>query len=220
MSNTFVLNAQTREAQGKGASRRLRRAGMVPGIVYGAHRDAQSIAVPANELRSSLEHEAFFSHILTLKVDGKEESVVLKDLQRHPAKQEIWHIDLLRVVANEAIRVNVPLHFIGEDVAPGVKQGGGIVDHLRNEIEIECLPANLPEFIEVDISSLELDQSVHLSEVALPEGVTSVDLTHENDVSLVSILHRRTEEELEEPAEEGGEEAAEGGEGEAEEGDE
>lgn len=211
MSDTFVLNAEPRKAQGKGASRRLRREGKVPGIVYGARREAQPIAVPANELKSSLEYEAFFSHILTLRLNGREESVVLKDLQRHPAKQEIRHLDLLRVVANEAIRVHVPLHFIGEDVAVGVKRDGGIIDHLRNEIEIECLPAQLPEYIEVDISELGMDESVHISDLTLPEGVTSIDLAHENDVSLVSILPRRAEEAA---GEEEGEEAAEGGEGE------
>lgn len=211
MSDTFVLNAEPRKAQGKGASRRLRREGKVPGIVYGARREAQPIAVPANELKSSLEYEAFFSHILTLRLNGREESVVLKDLQRHPAKQEIRHLDLLRVVANEAIRVHVPLHFIGEDVAVGVKRDGGIIDHLRNEIEIECLPAQLPEYIEIDISELGMDESIHISDLTLPEGVTSIDLAHENDASLVSILPRRAEEAA---SEEEGEEAAEGGEGE------
>lgn len=208
MSDTFVLNAEVREAQGKGASRRLRRAGKVPGIVYGAHREAQAIAVPANELKSSLEYEAFFSHILTLKLGGKQEQVVLKDLQRHPAKQEIWHLDLLRVVANEAIRVHVPLHFIGEDVAPGVKRDGGIIDHHRNELEIECLPANLPEYIEVDISELALDESIHLSELPLPEGVSSVDLAHEHDLALVSILPPRVEAAIEEEEAAGEEEGA------------
>jgi len=198
MSDTFVLNAEVREAQGKGASRRLRRAGRVPGIVYGARRDAQAISVPFNELKSSLEYEAFFSHILTLKLGGKEEQVVIKDLQRHPAKQEIWHIDLLRVVADEPIRVNVPLHFIGEEEAPGVKIDGGVIDHHRNEIELECLPGDLPEFVEVDISKLGLDESIHLSELTLPGRVTSIDLEHENDIALVSILAPRVEAEIEE----------------------
>ena len=198
MSDTFVLNAEVREAQGKGASRRLRRAGRVPGIVYGARRDVQAISVPSNELKSSLEHEAFFSHILTLKLGGKEEQVVIKDLQRHPAKQEIWHIDLLRVVADEPIRVNVPLHFVGEEEAPGVKIDGGVIDHHRNEIELECLPGDLPEYVEVDISKLGMDESIHLSELTLPERVTSIDLEHENDIALVSILAPRVETEIEE----------------------
>jgi len=146
-----------------------------------------------NELLKQLENEAFYSHILTVELDGKTEQAVLKDLQRHPAKPFILHLDLMRVSAGEKIRVNVPLHFIGEDVAPGVKIGGGIVTHAVTEVEVSCLPKDLPEYIEVDLSALELGESLHLSDLKLPPGVELVQLLQgeEHDVAVAAIQATR-----------------------------
>ncbi len=188
MSDNFVLEAEPRTDLGKGASRRLRRAGMVPAVIYGAGKDSVSISLKHNELRHSLENEAFYSHILTVKLGKKEEQAILKDLQRHPSKPVIMHMDLQRVSANERIRVHAPLHFMNEESAPGVKEGG-LVSHSQTEIEITCLPKDLPEYIEVDLGTLELDASIHLSEIPLPADVEAVELTHGegHDPSIVSI---------------------------------
>ena len=188
MSDNFVLEAEPRTDLGKGASRRLRRTGMVPAVIYGAGKDPVSISLKHNELWHSLENEAFYSHILTVKLGKKEEQAILKDLQRHPSKPVLMHMDLQRVSANEKIRVHAPLHFMNEDTAPGVK-AGGLVSHSQTEIEITCLPKDLPEYIEVDLGALELDASIHLSEISLPAGVEAVELTHGegHDPSIVSI---------------------------------
>jgi len=193
MSSEFVLTAEPRTEQGKGASRRLRREGKVPAILYGAGKDPVPLSVNHNELLKQLENEAFYSHILTVELDGKTEQAVLKDLQRHPAKPFILHLDLMRVSAGEKIRVNVPLHFIGEDVAPGVKIGGGIVTHAVTEVEVSCLPKDLPEYIEVDLSALELGESLHLSDLKLPPGVELVQLLQgeEHDVAVAAIQATR-----------------------------
>ncbi len=188
MSDNFVLEAEPRTDLGKGASRRLRRTGMVPAVIYGAGKDPVSISLKHNELWHSLENEAFYSHILTVKLGKKEEQAILKDLQRHPSKPVLMHMDLQRVSANEKIRVHAPLHFMNEETAPGVK-AGGLVSHSQTEIEITCLPKDLPEYIEVDLGALELDASIHLSEISLPAGVEAVELTHGegHDPSIVSI---------------------------------
>lgn len=187
MTQAFVVEAETRKDQGTGASRRLRRAGKVPAIVYGGKGQPQPIAVSQNELGKQLKLEAFYSHILTLRLDGQDEQVVLKDLQRHPVRDEIiLHVDFQRVVADQLLRKRVPLHFIGEAGSPGVKTGGGMVEHFVNEVEVECLPANLPEYIEVDLSAIELNQVVHLSALKLPEGVTLIELKHGNDAAIAS----------------------------------
>lgn len=187
MAITFEIPAQSRSVKGKGASRRLRRTeDSVPGIVYGADKEAQPITVDHNYLIKALEHEAFYSHILTLKLDGKSEKVVLKDLQRHPFKPRVLHLDLLRVSAKDPLVMRVPLHFMGEDAAPGVT-AGGTVSHLLNDVEVKCLPANLPEYIEVDLSKLELDETLHLSHLKLPKGVELVALLHDDDRSVASI---------------------------------
>ncbi len=193
MSSEFVLTAEPRTEQGKGASRRLRREGKVPAILYGAGKDPVPLSLNHNELLKQLENEAFYSHILTVELDGKTEQAVLKDLQRHPAKPFILHLDLMRVSAGEKIRVNVPLHFVGEDVAPGVKIGGGIVTHAVTEVEISCLPKDLPEYIEVDLSTLELGESLHLSDLKLPPGVELVQLLQgeEHDVAVAAIQATR-----------------------------
>lgn len=202
MSVDFILNAETRSDMGKGASRRLRRAGKVPAILYGAGKEPTSISLQHNELAHQLENEAFFSHILTVKVDGKDESAILKDLQRHPGKPIILHADFLRVSATEKIRVNVPLHFVNAETAPGVREGG-LVTHSITEAEVACLPKDLPEFIEVDLGSLELNAIFHLSEVVLPSDVEMVELSHGagHDQAVASIHLPRAAKEEEETTE-------------------
>ncbi|MCW8964705.1 MAG: 50S ribosomal protein L25/general stress protein Ctc [Gammaproteobacteria bacterium] len=219
MSVDFTVEAQVRADMGKGASRRLRHQGLVPGIVYGASKDPQSIALDHNKVIQHIEHEAFFSHILDLSVDGKSEKVVVKDMQRHPSKRAVLHMDFLRVSAKEAIRMNVPLHFTGEEIAPGIKTGGGIVSHLVTDVEISCLPSDLPEYIEIDMSSMNVGDSLHLSDIQLPKGVELVELSHgeEHDTAIANIHLPRAAVEEEEvvTAEEAGAESepeSEGGE--------
>lgn len=186
----FILNAELREDQGKGASRRLRHANKVPGIIYGAGKEAVAISVSHNELFHHLEHEAFYSHVLEIKVGKKTEKGILKDLQRHPAKPILLHFDILRVKAGEKLKTNVPVHFVNEDTCVGVK-AGGVVSHNVTELQIECLPKNLPEYIEVDMANVELGHAVHLSELQLPEGVELVthgelDAAHDQPVASVN----------------------------------
>lgn len=209
MSVTFELQAEPRADQGKGASRRLRRAGKLPAILYGADKEPQSITLDHNAVKLSLEHEAFYSHVLSIQLEGKTEKAILRDVQRHPCKPFILHLDLLRVSEDHAIRVHVPLHFINEETCVGVKTGGGMVSHQMVEVEVECLPRNLPEFIPVDVAALKVGDSLHLSELPLPEGVSIVALSHgpDHDLPVVSILKPRgTAAEEEGEAGEGGEE--------------
>lgn len=170
----FELNATTRTLQGSGASRRLRRAGKVPGIVYGAGAEAKAIDLDHNPLILALRKESFHSSVITLSIDGKEESVLLRDTQMHAYKPQVLHVDFQRVDANKPLHQKVPLHFINTDIAPGVKLGGGTVSHVMNEIDIACLPADLPEFIEVDLQNLQAGHSIHVSELKMPKGVTVV----------------------------------------------
>lgn len=187
MKAIYELSVETRQQYGKRASRRLRRlTKQVPGALYGAGKDTVSIQLSHNELWKALENEGFYSHILTLKLNGVEEKAVLKDLQRHPCKPAILHVDFLRINPKEKLTMHVPLHFKGGDQAPGLKQGGQI-SHLVNDVEIRCLPADLPEFIEVDLSHLELEQTVHLSELTPPPGVELVGLLHEQDPAVASL---------------------------------
>ncbi|MCG7997737.1 MAG: 50S ribosomal protein L25/general stress protein Ctc [Candidatus Thiodiazotropha taylori] len=209
MSANFEVNAEARSDTGKGASRRLRREGLVPGIVYGAHQDPTPITVPHNEIAHSLENEGFYSNLLELKLAGKSQTVVLKDLQRHPAKPFILHVDFQRVQADEKIKLHVPLHFINEATCPGIKSGGQ-ASHVMTDMEISCLPKDLPEFIEIDLGNLELGAVLHASEVTLPEGVDLI--THEgNEDPIVVTIHATHKGEEDEPTEsdEGGEESAE-----------
>jgi large subunit ribosomal protein L25 len=200
MAVSYTLTAELRNDQGKGASRRLRRTGKVPGIMYGAHQDPTSIVLDHNELVRNLANEAFYSHILTIKLPAGEQQAILKDVQRHPAEPRITHIDLQRVSENEEIRIHIPLHFINEAVSVGVKTQGGVVSHNMIEVEIACLPKHLPEFIEVDVAALEINQSLHLSDLKLPEGVRLPALAagKEHDLPVVAIHHARvtTEEDL------------------------
>ena len=193
MAISFNLSAEVRHDKGKGASRRLRRVGKVPGILYGAGEPPVELAFDHNELRHSLAHEAFYSHILKIKVDGGEHQAIVKDLQRHPAKPLIMHLDLLRVKDDVEIRVHVPLHFLGEKDAIGVKQQGGVVSRNLIEVEIACLPRYLPEYIDVDVANLEINHALHLSDLKLPEGVRIVQLAYgeEHDLPVVAIHHPR-----------------------------
>ena len=178
-NNDFILEASPRSDVGKGASRRLRRlAGEIPAIIYGAGKEPETVTIPHKDIARAVENEAFFSHIITLKVAGKDESVVIKDLQRHPAKPKIMHADFMRVSADHEITVKVTLHFVNEDTCPGVKLEGGIINHLMNDLEIICLPGKLPEYIEVFMAELHVGDSIHISDLALPEGVSSVELSH------------------------------------------
>jgi large subunit ribosomal protein L25 len=206
MSSEFSLNAERREGKGKGASRRLLRAGRLPAILYGGGQEATAISLRQNEILRNLENEAFFSHVLTIHLGGRQEKAVLRDMQRHPAKPVILHLDLQRVKEDEAVHMRVPLHFVGEDVAPGIKLQGGVASHLLTEVEVECLPSALPEYIDVDMSSLELNESIRVSDLTLPEGVSLLEV--DLDAMVVSISPARSAEEA--PAEA---EAAEGEEG-------
>ena len=213
--NIFELEAESRSDMGKGASRRLRRDGKVPAIMYGAEVDPQSITLVHSEIIKRLEHEAFYSHILTVNLDGKSTKAVLRDMQRHPAKPIIMHMDFQRVDENKAIHVNVPLHFVGADVAPGVK-ASGMVSHELIGVDLAVLPAHLPEFIEVDISAMNIGDALHLSDLTLPETGVLVELGRGegHDLPVVSIHAPRTVSDEEEQAaapEEGGEAATDEG---------
>ena len=190
MSTAFTLHAKGREDSGKGASRRLRRlAGEIPAIVYGGKKDPQSLSLIHKDVLKALENEAYYSHIISLDVDGKSQDVVLKDVQRHPAKTAILHLDFLRINKTTALTIRVPLHFINEDNCVGVKKEGGIISHTMSELEVQCLPKDLPEFIEVDVSELALGSTLHISDIKLPKGVESVALSHgsEHDLPVAAV---------------------------------
>ncbi len=177
MSDVFEVAAQPRSDTGKGASRRLRRTGMVPGIVYGGNAEPTMIAVRHNELERQLDYEAFYSSLLDLKLGDETTKVVLKDLQRHPAKPFLLHVDFLRVSSDEKLRLTIPIHFVNEQGCPGLKMGGTI-SHNITEIEVSCLPADLPEYLSVDMAEMNLGDVIHVSELKLPTGV---ELTHSLD---------------------------------------
>jgi large subunit ribosomal protein L25 len=200
MKTSFELVADPRDGvQGKGASRRLRRAGKVPAILYGGHQEPKQILLDHQNLLTLLVNEKFFSTILALKVNGQMQPAILKDVQRHPAKNQILHMDLQRVLENEKIRMRIPLHFKGAAAAPGVKTQGGVVSHLLNEVEVAVLPKDLPEYLELDLSTMEINQIRRLSDIPLPAGVELVQLLHGRDEAVVSIHHPRAEE-VEAPA--------------------
>ncbi len=192
MSTGFELSAQIRSSSGKAAARRMRHNNMVPGIIYGAGKEPEMITVVHDKILHALENEAFYSHILSIKLDnGQSESVVLKGVQRHVYKPKIEHVDFMRVKANEKLTMHIPLHYIGEEDAPGVKDEG-VISKLMVDIEVKCLPKDLPEFINVDISHLEVGQSLHISDIKLPHGV---ELAHEvdedHDQTIISIHEAR-----------------------------
>ncbi len=202
-NHSFELHAVPRADIGKGASRRLRHAGKLPAIIYGAGDAPQSVTFEHKDVRKATENEAFFSHILSIHIDGKVHNAVIKDMQRHPYKPQIMHMDLLRINMNEVMTMNVPLHFIGEEDAPGLKEGGSF-SHLLNSVEISCLPSKLPEYISVDVSGLSLNQMLHLSDLVLPEGVSLTELEGEdkNDLPVINISVMKVKEEPEPGAEE------------------
>ncbi|MEZ0121090.1 MAG: 50S ribosomal protein L25/general stress protein Ctc [Candidatus Reddybacter sp.] len=199
----FVLNAKARNDIGKGASRRLRRLdNQIPAIIYGLGETPESISLAANQLSHALDNEAFYSHIIELSLDGKSQNVILKDVQRHPAKAEILHVDFFRIDLTKKLTIRAPLHFINEEECHGVKMEGGQISHSMNELEIECLPADLPEYIEVDMSEITLGQTLHISDIKLPEGVVSVALTHgeDHDLPIAAVVKSKAIEEDEDVA--------------------
>ncbi len=193
MKTSFELDAEFRETQGKGASRRLRHEGKVPAILYGGHLGARALTLSHQKLALMLDNERFYSTILSLRVGDQNQAAILKDVQRHPFKNAIVHVDFQRVEENEKIRISIPLHFKGASVSPGVKNQGGLVSHMRTEVEVSCLPKDLPEFVEVDISGLSLNESIHLSQLKVPEGVILVEVAKE-DAAVVAIHSPRAEE--------------------------
>ena len=192
MNEDFNVTAETRKDVGKGASRRLRHAGRIPGVIYGAGQEAVSLTMNHDDILHHLEHEAFYSHILNVSVDGKAQKAVLKDVQRHPSKAKIMHVDFLRVSETDKIHMHVPLHFINEEVAPGVKIGGGLVSHLMSSVDIVCLAKDLPEYLEVDLGNLNTGESLHLSDIKLPDGVEIPALAQGPDHDLpVASIHAK-----------------------------
>ena len=197
MSVTFELKAEPRSDLGKGASRRLRRAGKVPAIVYGGGQDPQPLVLSHLDVLNQLKNEAVYSHVLTLNIGDRTESVVLRDMQRHPFKPTIQHMDFLRVSADRKLTVNVPLHFLNEESSRGIKQQGGVVSRALIDVEIACLPKDLPEFIEVDLADLAIGDALHLSDIRLPAGVELADHVvagSEQDAIVVSIQHAQGDE--------------------------
>ncbi|MFC3120613.1 50S ribosomal protein L25/general stress protein Ctc [Agaribacter flavus] len=185
----FTLDAEVRTDLGKGASRRLRHAGKVPAIIYGAGEEPVALTLEHNKVIQAQEFEAFYSHVLTINIDGKAVEAVVKDMQRHAYKPKVTHIDFQRVVAGEKLHTNVPVHFINEDTCKGIKLEGGHAEHHINDIEITCLPKDLPEFIEVDLAEVALGQTLHLSDITLPAGVESVELSkgEDHDLAVVTV---------------------------------
>jgi len=194
MSEAFIVVAETRVDEGKGASRRLRRLeGKMPAVIYGIDQEAQSLTLIRKDFEYMLENEACFSQILEVQVDGKSQNAIIKDIQRHPAKGFPMHADFLRVRMDQAIKVNVPLHFINEEQCSGVKLGGGMIQKQATDIEIQCLPKDLPEYLEVDMLEVELAGIVHLSDITLPEGAiaTALELGDDHDLAIASVIAPR-----------------------------
>ncbi|UYG08788.1 50S ribosomal protein L25/general stress protein Ctc [Halomonas sp. M4R1S46] len=209
----FNLNASVRNDLGKGASRRLRRANeQVPAIIYGGEQAPQAIAVDKTAFYKAIEDEAFFSSVINLTVDGKAQQVVVRDLQRHPYKALLTHADFMRVDATHELTLSVPLHVIGEDSSKAIKDQDGELHILASEVEISCLPKDLPEYLEVDISNIELGTTLHLSDLTVPAGVTLVALTHgeDHDNALVSVTKAKVRAEAAEEGEEAAGEEAKG----------
>ena len=216
MSDQFEIAAELREDKGKGASRRLRRlADQIPAIIYGGDKDPQPLTLIRKDLEKSLENEAFYSQVLTIKVGSLSQQAILKDLQRHPAKDTVMHADFLRVDEKTVVKVHVPIHFLNEDTCHGVKMEGGMIQHQATDIEVQCLPGDIPEYIEVDMLEIHTGQIVHLSDIALPEGVTSVALAlgEDHDLAIASVIAPKgggtDEDEVEAVADEGEAEAGE-----------
>ena len=193
MRVSFSFGADLRDSQGKGASRRLRHKGKVPAILYGGHQDAQALILDQQNLLTMVGDERFYSSIVQLKIGDRTQEAIVKDIQMHPAKNVVVHVDLQRVVENEKIRIMLPIHFKNETVSPGVKVQGGVVSHMRSDVEVTCLPKDLPEFLELDLVGMNLNETKFLSDVPLPPGVTIPELQHRN-AAVVSIHSPRAEE--------------------------
>jgi len=196
----FELNAASRDAKGTGASRRLRNAGKIPAVMYGAGKEPVMLALDHDPLFHQIKNESFYTSILTVNVGGEKEQAVLRDIQMHPFRPRIQHMDLQRISATEKLHMHVPLHFINQDIAPGVKMQGGIVAHLMTEVDVTCLPHQLPEYLTVDMSNLSLGQSVHLSDIPLPEGVAITSITHGGDnlaIATITVVRAAIEAEAE-----------------------
>ncbi|MAD53953.1 MULTISPECIES: 50S ribosomal protein L25/general stress protein Ctc [unclassified Idiomarina] len=199
----FNIKATVRTDKGKGASRRLRHADKVPAILYGGKDEPIALELDHNKVNNMADYEAFYSHILTLEIDGKKHQAILKDMQRHPYKPKLTHLDFQRVEKGHKLHTNLPLHFLNEETAKGVKDEGGVVVHHVNDVEIMVLPKDLPEYLEVDIANLSVGDTIHLSDLNLPQGVELVELTkgEDHDQAVVSITAPRVEkEETEEEA--------------------
>jgi len=209
------INAKIRELKGTGASRRLRHSGKVPGVLYGGKNKSTSIELDSKELFMQFKHEAFHASILTLNLDGKKEPVLLRDFQMHPVRNNIQHIDLQRIDENKKLSVSIPFHFLNEEIAPGVKLEGGIISHIMVEADISCLPKDLPTYIEVDLINLSIGDSIHLSEIKVPEGVELTNLSEDNDPIITSVSRPKVvvEEVVAAPEIEEGSEGSEGSEG-------
>ncbi len=236
MSDNIVLNAELRSDSGKGASRRLRHQGLVPAIVYGGERDPAMISIAHNEFVHELENDAIYTQVIELRVGERKQDVILRDLQRHPYKNKIMHADFFRIDENKPIKVVVPIHVDNAETCVGVKGDGGMLTQIVTEIEIIALPKDLPEFLMIDAAEVHLGETLHLTDIQMPEGVEIVALTHledvediehdDHNVGVLSVVKTRSEAELEEdleapeeaegaePAEDGGEAAAEGDAGE------
>ena len=199
---SLELSATLRTDQGKGASRRLRLAKVLPAIVYGAGKDPVSITLLQKDIQHKLPDETFYSQVLALNIEGKSEDVLIRDIQHHPYKQEVMHMDFIRVDAKKVVHVFSQLHFVGEDVSPGSKTEDGVINHVIMEVELECLPKNIPQFIEVDLSEMHVGDVIHLSDLKLPEGVEILALKHgeEHDTAVVGMHVRKVVEEIEDTA--------------------
>ena len=196
MATEHKLTASSRKDEGKGASRRLRHAGMIPAIVYGGESKPQNIQLEHEKTWVASQHEWFYASILDLDIDGKPQQVLLRDMQRHPFKQQIMHLDFQRISENEALRAKVPLHFLNQETSPAGKAADVVVLHELNDVEVSCLPKDLPEFIEIDLSNLAVGDIIHLSELKLPAGVEipELKLGKEHDVAVVIAKHAKEEE--------------------------
>src|SRR6201986_3991658 len=193
MRISFKFGADLRDMQGKGASRRLRHTGKVPAILYGGHQDATALILDQQNLLTMVGNERFYSSIVQLKIGDKTQEAIVKDIQMHPAKNVVVHVDLQRVIENEMLRIMLPIHFKNESSSPGVKVQGGVVSHMRSDVEVLCLPKDLPEFLEIDMGSMSLNETKFLADVPLPEGVTIPELAHRN-AAVVSIHSPRAQE--------------------------
>ncbi len=196
MKTSFRVGADSRHDQGKGASRRLRRAGKVPAILYGGHGEAKNVTLDHQQLLTLIDNERFYSSIISLDLDSQPQPAIVRDVQMHPARNAVVHVDLQRVVEDEPLKIRLPIHFKGAAQSPGVKTQGGIVHHMIQDVEIHCLPASLPEFLELDLSSMNLNDTLRLSDIPLPAGVTLLQLRHGN--APVATVHAPRVAEVEE----------------------